>query len=406
MQAVPFLSLWAPRIPLNTDIAPIEKIPMPAEARLYTRDRAQEANAGDTVKTGQRLAADLVSPVTGTVKAVETVSGYDGEPMAAISLDVAEKDEIQEGLESVTDFSTRGKDELAARLSALGFDAPIPPEIDVAVVSCLDTDPLHTVNQQAFREGIDTLEDALALLRALTGAERIVLAVTAQLRNLAKRKLAGQAEVLLLEPVYPNGLPDLVQRELARKDRGASKGFVIGAERLFAMATSLKTGKPRQTKLVTLCVPQAGLCKTLQVWIGTPIAAILDQYKISPGAHSKLITGGVMRGVPCHSTGFAVTPATDSIIVQDETRVVEFENNPCLHCGKCSASCPMDLRVDLICRHAEYGLFDECGTLAVDACIECGLCSYTCPARRPLVHLLKLARTQLREQASDQEEAA
>ena len=54
----------------------------------------------------------------------------------------------------------------------------------------------------------------------------------------------------------------------------------------------------------------------------------------------------------------------------------------------------MDLRVNLICRYSEYGLFEECAGLDVNDCIECGVCAYSCTARRPLIHYIKLAKAE------------
>jgi len=395
MQTVPFFGFWEPRIPLNTDIVPIEKFAPPKAVRLYTRGPRPDLEPGAAVKTGQRFAADVVSCVTGTVTEISAIQGLDGQTLTCISLDVADKDEIHEGVAAAKDVASQDRETLVQALSSLGFHGDVGHGASTAVLNCLDTDPVHTVNQQAFRENAEDVGEALALLRALTGAERVVFATTDQLRSLAERHIDGQAEIVVLDPYYPNGLPEVALRRLSEKLPDLAGAAVLGAERLFAMAAALKAGKPCQDKLVTLSVPGAGLCKTLQMRIGTPIAAVLEHYEIDLGDRGKLITGGAMRGAACYSPDFAVTPATDSIIDQDEANVVECENNTCTNCGKCSAVCPMDLQVNLICRYSEYGLFDECRRLAVGNCIECGMCSYACTAQRPLNHLLKLAMAEL-----------
>lgn len=380
---------------------PIEEFDPGETARLYTRESGMGLETGDAVKTGQRLAPDLVSPVTGTVAQIEPFNGIDGQTLTSIALDVAAEEEMAEGLESVTDFSDDARDALLSTLSDLGFNVNLGSDVDAAVISCVDTDPLHTVNQQTFRESANTLPDAISLLKALTGAKRVLVAITRQLQGLARRHVDGHAEMLLLDAFYPNGLPEVILRKASRKYAGMNSGLVVGVERLFAMVTALKDGKPIQDKLVTLSVPSAGLCKTLRVRIGTRIGDVLDAHEVTLGENSKLVTGGAMRGIPCYSTDFAVTPETDSICVQDETRVVEHRNTPCLNCGKCSAVCPMDLRVNLICRYSEYALFDECQKMDVDDCIECGLCAYACTARRPLIHYLKLAKAELAKKTEE-----
>ena len=395
MPSVSFFGFWEPRIPLNTDIVAIEKFAPPKTAQLYTRELGLDLETGAAVKSGQRLAADVVSPVTGTVTEINAIRGLDGETLNCITLDVADKDEMQEGLEAVKDVAAQDREALLQTLSDLGFHTDLGADANTAVLSCLDTDPVHTVNQQTFRENAEAVGEAIAFLKALTGAKRVVFVTTKQLRNLAERHVDGQAEIAMLTPHYPNGLPEVLLRRLSEKVPDVAGAAVLGAERLFAMAAALKAGKPRQDKLVTLCAPGAGLCKTLRLRIGTPIATVLEHYQIDLSDHSKLITGGVMRGAACYSPDFAVTSTTDSIIVQDEANVVECENNACTNCGKCSTVCPMDLQVNMICRYSEYGLFDECRKLAVDNCIECGMCSFACTARRPLNHLLKLAMAEM-----------
>lgn len=395
MQAVSFFGLWEPRIPLNTDIVPIEKAGVPEKARLVTREREGVAQAGMAVKTGQRLAVDLVSPVTGTVTEAVSLPGADGTALTWISLDVESKGELEEGLPTVRDSSGETGEALAAALSALGFHTALPPAVDTVVVSCLDLDPVQTINQQVVRESADSLDDAVALAKALTGAERAVVTTTPQLRNLVTRHSGDQADVVTLAPRYPNGLPEVILKRLAAQGRGV----VFGTERLFAMVTALKSGKPSQDKVLTLIASEAGVCKNLRVRIGAPISDLLAAHDIALRPNSKLILGGVMRGLPCYSADLGVTHETDSITIQDETKVIECESNPCINCGKCSAVCPMDLQVNLLCRYAEYGLFDRCRDLDVAACIECGLCAYSCTARRPLVHFLKLAKRECAAQA-------
>ncbi|MEW6359397.1 MAG: hypothetical protein AB1696_23880 [Planctomycetota bacterium] len=392
MRAVSFFQPWTPRVPLNSDIVPIEKFPAPKKVRLLAAADEVRVKVGDAVKTGQRLAADLVSPVTGTVTEIKPFLGAEGECLASLSIDVAEKDELVEGLKSIKDPAGHGKDEIVAALADLGFPINWGDGIEVAVVSCLDTDPVHTINQQVFRENADKLKEAVALLAALTGLDRVTLVVTKQLQNLAGRACPDGVDIRVAPAVYPNGLPEVLLRKVAPR---ATKGLVVGTEKLFAMSDALKAGRPRQDKLVTLFVPAMKLCKNLQVRIGTPLADILHKYEIDFSENHKLILGGAMRGMTCYSADFSVTSATDSIYVQEGSAVVEYEDSPCLNCGKCSAVCPAGLPVNLICRHSEFGLFEECRSLCVDHCIECGLCAYVCMARRPLIHYIKLAKSEL-----------
>ena len=405
MQAVSFFNLWTPRVPLNTDIVPIEKLAAPTSVRLFTHQDDAHLSVRDAVRTGERLAADLVSPVTGKIASVEPFRDGDGGEMRSVVIDVAEKEEMVDGLQPVPDIADVERADLLSALSDLGFDVPGDEDIDLAVLSCLDLDPVETINQQTFREDPEAVCGAVALLQAVTGAARTAMVVTEALLRHARKHVPEGTELVALKAVYPNGLPPVLLSRLPKRLGKIKKGFVIGAERLLAMAAALKSGKPRQDKGLTLYVPAMGLCKNLTARIGTPIAHVLNAFDITLGPNAKLLLGGAMRGRPCYATDFAVAPDTNSIYVQDESRVVQYESNPCLNCGKCSAVCPMGLQVNLICRYAEYGLFEECRALRVEDCIDCGLCAYSCMARRPLIHYIKLAKARAAE-APEPEEVA
>lgn len=391
------------RIPLNTDIVPVEKSPVPKALRLMARRDGLRVKAGDPIRTGQRIAPGLVSPATGRVGRLDPMQGPNGEDLVAVSVEVAEKEETVETLQAIADFADHDRDSLLAAVSSVGLDWDLRAGADVAVVNCLDEDPIQTINQQAFRENSAALTDSLVLLKALTGAKRIVAAVTPQLRNLAKRSMREGAEIAQLPPVYPNGLPEIVMARIAGRSRGSGRGFVIGAERLLAVFKALRSGKPIQEKIVTLFVPSMNLLKNLLLRIGTPVGNVLEAHHVRLGPRAKLILGGAMRGVAAYSVDFPVTLSTDSIYVQQEEETFEYENTPCLNCGRCSAVCPVSLRVDLICRYSEYGFFEECRDLHVDDCNECGLCAYRCPARRPLIHHIKLAKAQPAKQPEESE---
>ena len=152
MQFTSFPSLWMPRIPLNTDIVPIGKASVPTRARLYSQHVELGVEVGAAVRTGQRLAADLVSPVTGTVADVGPLRGHDGLALTAVSIEVADKDEVEGDLPKVRDFGSIEKTELVAALSDLGFHIDVPERVATGVINCLDLDPVVTVNQQAVRK--------------------------------------------------------------------------------------------------------------------------------------------------------------------------------------------------------------------------------------------------------------
>ncbi len=398
MRQIPFHKFWAPQLLLNTDIVPIEKLKQPENITFLSCDKALHLKEDETVKTGQRLANDLISPYSGKVISIKQINGLNMEKFTAISLEVSSKEELEDGISPVKDFSEIEKNELLSHLGKLGFDFSPEEDTDTAVINILDTDPLSTTNQQSFRENSESLEGCINLLKKATGCSKIIVAITKEVLKLAQKTCGRKAQISIVKPVYPNGIAEILVKKLDLENKGKAKTIVVDMEQLLSMYNALRTGKPAQDKIVTVTAPDLSVAKNVQVKIGTPLSAILSKFNIKTGKNIKVILNGAMQGVACYDLQYPVTSVLNSIYVQKENDIYTFENNPCTNCGKCVAACPVNLQVNLIGRYSEYKIFDECRRLDVESCIECGLCAYSCIAHRPLVHYIHHAKVKITEQ--------
>ncbi|MBW1803197.1 MAG: 4Fe-4S dicluster domain-containing protein, partial [Deltaproteobacteria bacterium] len=186
--------------------------------------------------------------------------------------------------------------------------------------------------------------------------------------------------------------------------QGNGTGFVgntlvVGVEQALAMVDCLKTGKPLLDKTITFSSGKNGALKNFRARIGTPAADILNKADTELKPKGKLILNGAMRGYACFSDEQPVTAAIDSIHVQAPSEVFFYQSKACVNCGKCNATCPVNLEVNLLGRFSEYGIFEKCMELGAENCIDCGLCAYVCPACRPLVQLISHARHVIRTMA-------
>ena len=57
MKQIPFLKFWAPKLLLNTEIVPIEKVKQPVKVTLLSKDLSISLEEGTSVKTGQQIAS-------------------------------------------------------------------------------------------------------------------------------------------------------------------------------------------------------------------------------------------------------------------------------------------------------------------------------------------------------------
>jgi electron transport complex protein RnfC len=317
------------------------------------------------------------------------------------------RDSLDTSLAPVEDFSKAEPLELRTAINRAGFtalssisnDPSTWPAFDTLIISALDQDPKSLANQQVFRDQTDQTEEAFQLLGRATGASRLLLALPTHLTHMGRKLFRGPVTVVAVNPVYPNGLPEM----LATKHgagllmKGNGNGFVgntlvVSIEEALAMVDCLKTGKPMLDKTITFSSGKNGPLKNFRARIGTPACDILKKTDTQLQPKGKLIMNGVMNGYACFSDEQPVTAATDSIHVQAPSEVFFYEATACTNCGKCNAICPVNLEVNLLGRYSEYGIFEKCGDLGAENCIECGMCAYVCPACRPLVQLISHAK--------------
>lgn len=383
-----------------------------------TRKARPKLKEGTSVLTGEALIPGVYSTVTGTVKGIEPLSfmslpvsagGKGNGGVTAVRVKAAGTEEIDPALKPDPGYMDKEPADLLEMLNRanLGFceDVAAIKSIDLAIVSAVDPDPMQWVYQQVLREEKETVLEGLKLIRHLTSARRVVLAVPEPLAGLVTPE-PGSADRLTVhpvKPVYPNGLPEILVRDLSAVYHPATHLF-LKIEKLVAAVKALKLGNPYSYKVVTLADKDSAA--NFRVRIGTPIKKVLELKSVYLKDDDKVIINGPMRGYTCFSTDVPVTAEIDSIYIQhaDAGEVANYWNNQCMNCGACVKVCPVSLDVNLICRYSEFSLFERCHDMGVLICIECGLCAYYCPSGRSLVQYLRLAKKEKPIREEEKEE--
>lgn len=360
---------------------PIRELPVPDELTIPVRGMTLQTARGKKLARGERVA---MSPDTlgGDIHAARAgkVSKIS---FAYVTLKVEGEDSVEP-----VDL-TQAEDERAMRreLCRLGVTMALFKEADTLIINGLNPEPCVTVSEalMAYEGGV--LEQGLVWARRLVKPSRCVLVHSSS----AEGGVLADCEQMVMDPDYPGCLNQLVRQTVTGEE--CPEGVtVIDLPTLWDLGMAASTGQPVTETLATV---------NGQVWrvpIGAQIGWVLEQagLKVEEGAVVRL--GGPMRGLAAFSLDQGMPKGVRAlgVVPAAVASAAPVEHVPCINCGECVLRCPARLMPNLITRYAEYDRFEIARAHGLDLCFECGLCAYYCTARRPLLHLIRFAREQLR----------
>ena len=82
--------------------------------------------------------------------------------------------------------------------------------------------------------------------------------------------------------------------------------------------------------------------------------------------------------------------------MQDAKDVAYSSDYPCINCGDCVRSCPVNIQVNMLVRYLEAGQYEDAADqYDLYSCIECGLCAYVCTSKIPIYQYIRLGQYEL-----------
>lgn len=377
--------------------------PEPRQARLNREDMTlaegvrKKARVYPFMRLGTHpspLKGDLFSPMFGVVSDINERSLFleaaePDEELRAMAAEVRKTDVME--LARDCGAGAEGRKRLALGLKELGLNTrSLGQECETLIINGLNLDPGITWAEPMLMAHRSTLSAGLALLRRLSPARKIVLAVPREMRL-----QFHDLEIAHVPSQYPASVNELLVKAVTGRERPEGVG-VVGLHNLWSLGRVAETGLPLvETVLTVGSLRHSG---NYIVKDGCMVGELLDFAGIELREGDSLVRGGPLRGESLDKLSRSVTRGSMGVFVVEAGTVPPMQGHaPCINCGACVLICPARLSPSLLSRYAEFALHERARKEHVDACLECGLCGYVCIARRPVLQYIRLAKHKLAE---------
>jgi electron transport complex protein RnfC len=411
-----FFTLTPPKLKydlVEPDLKEPDSIPIPSNLILLLNEPLDDTRTtlikkGDAVKKGERLllydksTEYAISPVTGTISAIDTYSDVLGNPSTYLVIhnDQTRTADTASITYDLTEDIASANDWLrtlpgAPPLKALASNGK---RINTIVITCTDKDILSTTSQYITCKFSEEIKEGARILKKITKVTKLSIAVP---EGLNIQGGFDSIQVLKTSGEYPSNLPAMVLKDhlnmvLPAGETPEDYGVCfICAEAVVSLARAYRTKSACFEKILTI-IGKQGTRHRVRASIGTPLGKIFNALGIHVNEQDRIVIGGPMTGFSTFTHHHPVEPDMDTVIIQDRDVIPELSDNPCVNCGKCIRICPARIPVNIQVRYLEADQYEEAADkYDLESCIECGLCAYVCTARIPIFQYIRLGKHEL-----------
>ena len=385
---------------------------------------------GDHVLAGQIIAeaggfvsANIVSSVSGTVKAVEPRKNASGGSAMAIVVENDGEYTLAEGVGVECDTNGLTGQEILSKvqkagivgMGGAGFPTHVkltvktPEKIDYVIANGAECEPYITCDDQLMRtKAAEIVEGMEYMLRLFPNAKGVVVVENNKPEAIAAMEQACQGhDRVYVQPVktkYPQGgerslITVITGKHLKLGMLPADAGCVVdNVATIYAIYRAVKFNEPLMERGFTVSGDGVQNPGNFIVKIGTSHQELVDAcggFKQDP---KKVLSGGPMMGFAMTGLEAPICKNNNALtcLTVDEVEIAEGQMTACLRCGRCSRACPLGLSPQLMQVAAIRKDYDryEHKLYGLD-CIGCGCCTYGCPAKRPLMQLFKTTKAEI-----------
>ena len=383
-------------------------------------------NVGDKVLVGQKIgeasgfvSANIVSSVSGTVKAIEPRLTVAGNYVTSIVVENDNEYTEVEGIGTPRDYTKLSKEEIRnivkeagiVGMGGAGFPnhIKITPKddesIEYVIVNGAECEPYLTSDYRAMLERPERVIGGLKVMLSLFPNAQGIIGIEDNKPDCIELMTKQTQDednitVIPLKTKYPQGAErQLIYATTGRKINSsmlpADAGCIVdNVDTVSSIYMAVCKSTPLMRRIVTVTGDAINSPCNFDVRTGTNYAELIDEaggFKTEP---QKIVSGGPMMGFALYDLHVPCTKTTSAFLFLEHDAVSEAQEiqTACINCGRCVSVCPGHVLPARLAKLAERG--DMAGFEAMDGmeCCECGCCSYICPAKRPLTQSIKSMR--------------
>lgn len=410
------------------------------------RPAAALVKKGDRVLVGQKIAeaggfvsAPVHASCSGTVKAVEDRRVIGGRTVPAIVVDNDGQYEKIEGFGEERDPSNLKPEDILSIIKESGIVglggaafpthvklAPKDPKaIDYVIANGAECEPYITCDDQLMQlHAAEIVKGMEIILKLFPNANGVILIEENKPKAIRAMKDALRTSALTLavaKTKYPQGgersvIKAVTGRDMEGKMLPADVGCIVdNVGTVYAIEEAVCKNIPLVRRAVTITGDCIANPANLIVPLGTSASELLEAAgSIKEGKTPvKALAGGPMMGIAMDSFDVPFIKGNNALTVLsfDENEEAVREMTNCIRCGRCNRVCPLGLVPQMMQTAAEKKDYETyAGKLHGLDCIACGSCTFVCPAKRPLMQLFKMTKSEIlakqRAEAAKAKEAA
>lgn len=289
--------------------------------------------------------------------------------------------------------------------TAVKLAPPADKPVDTLLLNGAECEPYLTSDHRVMLESSEEVADGFLLAKRILGAREAIAGIEDNKMDAVeamRKALGSNARVEALPVRYPQGgekqlIYALTGRIVPIGRLPADVGVVvINAATAAAISRAVRQGKPLIDRVITLA-GRIAQPANLRVRIGTTIADLIDECGGLTEGAEKVVLGGPMMGAALPRLDLPVTKGASGVLAFGK-EAIEPRELACMHCGRCTRVCPMQLipnQIDAASRRRRWDLAEKYNGLS---CIECGCCTYACPSKRMLTQSCRAAKAGIQAQ--------